>query len=90
MTSFDELVKSAIRVSYQEKVESAWTAMIAAQGDKKTMTRYLDPLVKFARRVDPRAAPQDGQAFQKMLSGLRYRKRKPQPSSPLKPGADAP
>lgn len=40
---FGSLHESVVRLEAQDKIETAWTAMIAAQGTHKVMTDWLEP-----------------------------------------------
>lgn len=41
VVTFNALVVGVVRVEYRDKAESAWTAMIAAQGKEKDMRKWL-------------------------------------------------
>ena len=47
--TFNELLESVLRNQYHEKIESAWTAMVAAQGDHKGMKKWVDQWAKVLR-----------------------------------------
>lgn len=41
---FNRLLESTMRLVYSERIEAAWTAMIAAQGkDKEAMEQWVEP-----------------------------------------------
>lgn len=46
MLAFDAQVKSSMRVNALEKIESAYTGMVAAQGDQKAMKALTKPWLK--------------------------------------------
>lgn len=48
MLSFRALTASVIRVHYTMKSEDAWTRMIAAQGEHRTMDRWVEGWRKLA------------------------------------------
>lgn len=39
--TFNALLSSVIRVTYNQRTEQAWTAMIAAQGTQKSMKAWV-------------------------------------------------
>lgn len=39
--TFNALLSSVIRVTYNQRTEAAWTAMIAAQGTQKSMKDWV-------------------------------------------------
>lgn len=57
LVSFDALAESVLKITYREKFEAAWTAMVSAQGDKKAMEEWVKPWKLLAgitqRKVKP-------------------------------------
>jgi len=62
MARFNAAVESVLRLKYRDKTEDAWTAMIAAQGEQKTMKKlvkawtpvtgeHVDDQAEFLKRV---------------------------------------
>lgn len=47
--TFNELLESVLRNEYHQKTESAWTAMVAAQGDHKGMKKWVSQWGKILR-----------------------------------------
>ncbi len=47
--TFDELLKSVLRINYHEKTEHAWTLMVASQADQKTMKKWVGQWAKILR-----------------------------------------
>lgn len=41
LLTFNALLTSAMRVTYNQRTEAAWTAMIAAQGTQKSMAKWV-------------------------------------------------
>ena len=41
LLTFNALLTSVIRVTYIQRTEAAWTAMIAAQGQQKDMDKWV-------------------------------------------------
>ena len=44
--TFNALLTSVLRVTYSQRTEAAWTAMIAAQGTQKSMKDWVKPWSK--------------------------------------------
>jgi len=47
--TFNEMLESVLRVEYHEKIERAWTMMVAAQGDQKSMQKWVGQWSKITR-----------------------------------------
>lgn len=48
LLTFNALLTSVIRVTYIQRTEAAWTAMIAAQGQQKVMEKWVKQWAKQA------------------------------------------
>lgn len=68
--TFNALLSSVIRVSMNQKIESAWTAMVAAQGTQKSMKEWTKGLWK-AANPEQAETKNDIKAFLKDLGGKR-------------------
>lgn len=44
--TFNALLTSVLRITYNQRTEAAWTAMIAAQGTQKSMKDWVKPWAK--------------------------------------------
>lgn len=47
--TFNELLESVLRNEYHQKTESAWTAMVAAQGNQEGMKKWVAQWGKILR-----------------------------------------
>lgn len=59
--TFNEILESVLRVEYHEKIERAWTMMVAAQGDHKSMKQWVGQWSKITRGGES-GVEQDNQA----------------------------
>ncbi len=50
--TFNELLESVLRNEYHEKIERAWTGMVAAQGAHKDMKNWVSQWTKILRHSD--------------------------------------
>lgn len=49
--TFNALLSSVMRVTYDQRTEAAWTSMIAAQGTQQAMTKWVKEWAKATGRV---------------------------------------
>jgi hypothetical protein len=49
LLTFDALLSSVMRVTYTQRTEQAWTAMVAAQGTQKSMEGWLKRWAKITK-----------------------------------------
>jgi hypothetical protein len=54
--TFNELFGAVIRIEYIEKTEAAWTTMVAAQGDHKSMKKWTGQWTGLIQDEDPQKA----------------------------------
>ena len=43
LRTFNRLLNNVLKLSYRERIEDAWTRMLAAQGKEDAMKRWLQP-----------------------------------------------